>query len=637
MDARQNFYNHNRLLFRFLVLATLVFVGIVGLVSWQEAHRVRPVSETISSLRHFSTEAAVAESTRNYAYDAKHIHDLEAYGDLVEVFFAPTLHTELGETTLEKRLSEVAEAVVDGTQFGREHVYHTSYYVGNLLVLPQLSLHELLTTAALPNTAILLETALADLRAGAVKIQNHYDVAPPTWYKGAASTSPLFYPTPSFPSLTMSEAALVFYILATVDQNQARVYEHQAKVFASQVFTSGAHFWLDVEYAILLANEYIKIMQDLPPYQELFSKAAAEWSTDKVTRGEVGLENIPYDFTFPEFPVRSEFSLDVVGDITDLTAERPEELLGTLRLTLVDNRLPQPTLKLYTYDIAGQGQVLPFALDLTARQFPGLMSSVGFAQFLDTDNYLFLSGVATADSKAGYDLASTSVYWRNSKVTPVILEPVPQESYGVSDVVLRNSGEEFLFVPIRFASNKSVIMRAELDSLYTAKVTEVAKGSSADYVGENNIVYLRDGQVYYADLKTGKESVLEGLSDTTLSSGSFTDLKYHPEHKVLVLTTNKYSAGQEVWKSTVFIYSIAEIDGGLMAKEEMVVTLTDAKASSVLLSPGGNYLAIALTKGWGDRQGAVLLYDIKNGIISKEIDLSPFAPAPIELDGWTLF
>ncbi len=629
MDARQNFYNHNRLLFRFLVLSTIVFIGIVTLLWWQEAQEGEHVPASVGTLRHFSAEAAMAEVTSAYAYDARHIHDPESYPELAAAFFNPVLQRELGETTLEERLAEVVAARSSDTVVGRSHVYHTSYYVGNLLIAPGKTVHSLLVDESRGRTALLLETALADLRAGIIKIQQHYDVAPPTWYLGA-TTSAVFYPTPSFPSLTVSEASLVLYLLAKLGPDQARLYEYATRVFASQAFATGEYFHSDIEYAIKLAEIYATLIYAEPGYQDLIVQAAKEWGAEEADTTQVVSWPVVHDFYIPEFPIPSQFAYTVDGEYLNPMVDVDEELHGRLRLTLVDTRLPQSTVRLYEYDLAGAGLILPYALELIPRQFPELGSSLGYADYISTTEYVFLSGSTRPHSHSGYELASSSLFWRAEGKNPVKISVDDSEIAGRP---VHNSAGTQVLLPVVTRAGGAEIKLIELGATRSEPVT-AARGYSPSFIDSDTWAYIRSGSAYTYSVLTDTEMLLQGLPVLTEQGR----MHYDVTQKVLVVTDTVARDTSLVPESTVQVYTIAKGEADeYQATLLHTLTLTDAVVEQAVLSPGGRYGAISLTEGTSGRRPRVLLYDTNSGIIKKEIDLSSFAPVPIELDGWTLF
>lgn len=625
MDARQNFYNHNRFLFRFLVGATAVFVAVVTLLWWQGRAEPPVPVENVSSLRHFSAEAAMAEVTRNYAYEAVYIHDFESYPALKALFSEPGLAQELGAGTLDTRLQEVRAALSYGSAFNRDHVYHTSYYIGNVLVRPTLSLHALLTDTATPYTALLLQTALKDLRAGVVKTEEYYDVAPPSWY--FASTSPVFYPAPSFPSLVTSEAVLTFYLLATVDPAHARVYEQSAKAFASQVFTTGAHFKIDIEYAIKFAHAYYTTMQTVPEYQTLIREATAEWPAAKTDEETVAVSAPAFRFSLPDFPVRSQFSATTTLHARQ-AAVKDEQLEGQLRLTLVDTRLPNPRLMLYSYDITPGAQVLPAALDLTPRQEPLLSASLGYAEYVGKDTYLFLSGDLLEDEASQYTFVSKGSFWRDrsGRVSPL------QEDRALTGApVLSKSGTEFLYTAKSAAEEEVRLVSVETASKDSYRT--IAPGHAPSFLSHQEVLYISSSTPYVYDLTTNQTRTVEGIA--TLAAGD--SLRYFEDQAVLLVTRGPVADGALVPESRIETYRVEREGGEYRAVLETEIRLTDALVASAVVSPGGQYVAVALTEGTEGRRSRVLLFDIISGIIKTEIDLSSFAIHPLRIDGWTLF
>lgn len=625
MDARQNFYNHNRLLFRFLLGATAVFVAVVTLLWWQG--RVEPPipPEDVSPLRHFSVEAAMAPVTRDYAYDAVYIHDFESYPALKQLLSVPGLAHELGADTLNSRLDEVRTALMRGTTFNRDHVYHTSYYIGNLLVRPSLSLHALLTDHTAPRTAVLLQIALKDLRSGVIKTEEHYDVAPPSWY--IASTSPVFYPTPSFPSLVVSEAVLALYILATVDPAHARSYEQSALAFASQVYTTGAHFRIDIEYAIKFAHAYFTTMQSIPEYQTLFQEAAAEWTAlspdEPLARGQVPA----FRFPLPDFPVPSQFSASTTYRASRVEVN-DERLGGQLRLSLIDTRLPEPRLMLYSYDVVGGKQVLPIALDLTPRQHPVLSSSLGYAEYVSEDTYLFLSGEVLEREPNEYTFLVQRPFWRDHAGT---VTPRGEVATLTEPPVLSASGLEFLYTVKSATGDEVRLVPVEATDHDGART--VAQGRSPSFLTPREVLYVGSSTAYVYDRTTSQSVPVRGVAKLEAEDS----LRYFEEQGVLLVTRVAEAGGTLVPESQVQLYRINRTDEGYDAVLLTEVSLTDAVIGGAALSPGGRYVAIALTEGTEGHRSRVLLYDIISGIIKAEIDLASFATHPLRIDGWTLF
>ncbi len=627
MDARQNFYNHNLYLFRFLVGSTVAFVGVIMLLWWQERAEHSVEVAPRPTLRHFSTEAAMADVTRDYAFGARYIHDIEVYPELRKVFFEADVASKLSESTLAKRLSEVESVRSLATAFEQDHVYHTSYYIGNLLVLPDQPLHTLLLEQSVPKTALLIDTALADVRAGVVKLQQYYDVAPPSWYLTPGAGA-LFYPTPSFPSLTVSEAAIVFYLLATVDPTHARHYERSLSVFADQVWRTGVHFRLDIEYALRLAALYVEIMRGVPEYQVLISSALDEWGNQLGDGAEGGMTWSTSEFIAPDFPVPSQFAVSADA-LEEFAIDGTEPLVGQLHLTLTDTRLDPPLTRLYAYDLEGTSRVLPVALDLTKRQYPELNTAHGYAAYLSAQQYFFISGEMVAEPGQGsHQLASSSLFWRAGQTVKRVETPF---SVAAQRLAVSRSGEEVLFSRESDQDAAGEVWRASLRE-GSSLPEKVAVGRSPSYHAEDAVIVVREGSVYRIDLKTSHESKVSGIP--TLSERGFAS--YDEVQHTLLVADVTLDPTTLVPHSTVALYDLSdrggEYDGDLL----YMVRLTDAMVSSALLSPGGRYLALTVGEGEQQRQPRVLLFDIFNGIITKEIDLTPFAREPLRLDGWTL-
>ncbi|MEZ4195342.1 MAG: hypothetical protein R3B53_03050 [Candidatus Paceibacterota bacterium] len=375
----------NKLLMRFLVAASVVFLAVVAITFWRQQNKpvvVTPVSS--SQVVNFYDLASTSDITQAYAFNSKVIHDLESYPDIKSLFFSARTNFIKDDNERLKALTRIKEAQKDTTDFSDKHVYHTSYYVGNVLVLPDLTLHELLLKKERPGTSVLLETALADVRSGVVKLQDYFNQPTPSQLDETI-TSQLYFKTPSFPNLTTAEVLTVLYLLAEVDPLNSRLYEMHAHQYIGHVLQSGGVFDFDVEYAVNLVAVYYQIFKQNEYYQGLIETAKSEWLDSTVATGTLALSP---KYELVGFPHQSSFS--IVANNYDYKVPA-EELTGSLMLSLIDERLPSPHSTLYEYNFKSE-DLLPSATSLNKRQFPALGVNVGFASYASLHRYVFVSG-----------------------------------------------------------------------------------------------------------------------------------------------------------------------------------------------------------------------------------------------------
>lgn len=634
MDAELKFYKHNRLLLRFLVITSVVFFVIVGLIFWQDKDNAPAPTEESTTFQHFSERAAVSEVTYAYKAGAKYITDIESYPEIKELFFSGPIPTYTDEAQLRLALDEVNEATSSATDFSNTNVNSASYYIGNLLILPGLALHNLLLSEQRPYTTQLLETALADVRSGTVTIQNYFDEATPNFYNPALKPA-VYFPTPSFPSLTVVEAATVLYVLAGVDKVHARFYEQQIKDYASQVFSSGSNFKVDIEYALKLAVIYDSIRQTIPEYVALNKAAEGEWTkTPEVTTRT----NIRPAFNFKTtgFPYLSNQQFVDTENWGYEPSYKTEDLAGSLRLTLVDDRLTPKVAKLYEFNFA-DNSILPLAIDLRTKEFPVLNSSVGRAHYLATDDYTFLTGTLSSD-----------ISWINGFTDTKL---VKREGNKVSDLGLRLPASSMItnlsFSP---ASAEVLLTKSDLDiatNLFKTSIERFVPGSgdkpafvdsfagdSASYFDATTAVFVEDGVVKLYDFGQGKSTNLNGIPNMSLATIK-RSTKFFAEQGILVVSDEIVDYKTLVPSTWISFYKIEKNeDGDYQASKKYKTVLTDAEIYGIELSPAGRYLAVSATTGLNQAKAKVLIFDTISGIIKKEIDLSAFAGSSLWFDQW---
>ncbi len=620
-DPQQIFYYHNKIVLRSLVLATLIFVGLLLFLSWRNLEGVETPAVPPRAIQHFTDKVSDPYVVQHYGSGARYIHDIERYPEIRERFFERTSLDFSSGFMLEAELAEVKaarERAVDGI---RQHVYATSYYIGNLLVLPEVTLYEQLTDNR-PKTTALLEAALADIRAGSVKISSVYDVAPPYFYEPGLANA-VYYQTPSSPSLTVSEVAMVLYLLAVIDPVRARLYEEQLADYTDQVLVSGAHFPSDIQAALDLAALYHDIIVDHPDYQSLIERAKSEWSgLDGVSR--VRTEPVTErQFIIRDFPYQSSFFIDRIVNYSYTPQAPQEQPTGSLFLTLKDVRIPQVGSRLYAYNWETD-VILPTALDLLPRQYPSLLETLEHASYQSQDTYFFVSSDAT-DSR---------LLRREGKEVTIIdgLEELERftdvEILAGTDLVLLaeekvTAGKQFHFIDT--TDNRATIVRTLTDAIH------------ATILDEDTVLYVDTRGEVWSSHSTSGTKRLEGIQPLSTSTAShLRTIHLNRENELLMVVDTTINSSTLIPETEVTLYQFTTTDQTTVEPVYSVV-FVDTKVMSGELSPGGRYLALVASTALSGRQPKVLLFDIMNGIIKKEIDISNFDPSTAALDGWIIF
>lgn len=654
MDAELKFYRHNRLLLRFLIIVSVVFFVVIVLNYWGNKNQAIPTETKSSFIQHFSDKEAVANVTLGYKNGAKYITDIESYPEIKQLFFTEPISTYIDENQLKLALAEVNEAVKLATESSTTSVNSTSYYIGNLFILPGLALHNLLLETKRPYTTELIETALADVRAGVVKIQDHFDSAPPNFYNPALKST-VYFPTPSFPSLTVTEVATVFYVLSKIDQAHARFYEQQLKDYASQVFSTGANFKIDIVYALKLAQIYDTIRQTIPAYVDLQKRAQAEWTKTP----EVAYQtNIRPTFNFRvagfSYPTKQQFT------DTENWGYKPfyrdEDLSGDLRLTLVDNRLTPKVAKLYQYNFL-DNSLLPLAIDLRSKEFPVLKSSVGMAHYYANNDYRFLTGDLNSDLNWVRGFINARPIKREGSKVEDLKQTIPAKS-AVSDIFFAKDDKEVLVVENMSAQQTSTIGKYLPASGDEPAYIDTFRGLSGSYFSSTTAVFVSSsGEVMIYDLARGYKTPIKDIPKK--SEGAVKrQVQFFKDQGILILVDEIIDYRNLVPKTEISFYQIErdvdnkkQVDaklanrpdqqlveyfegGEYQAYKKYQTSLTDTEVSDVELSPAGRYLAISLTTSLNQSEPKVLIFDIVSGIIKTEIDLSAFDPSAVWLDQW---
>jgi hypothetical protein len=628
MDAQLTFYRHNKLALRFLLFATLIFVLVLSLVWWQERSRVVVVDESPLSVRTFSSVLKDTEITQAYMYDAAYLHDIEAYPDIARTFLQKGT-TPLRDDTLEEALAAVLAATAYATATTEATVYDTSQYVGNFRLVSGVSLYELLLQRSGPYTKQLLETALADLRAGVIKIQKFHDVAPPTVYRDGV-VNPVFFPTPSYPSLTVSEVALTARLMAMVDPRNARMYELSALWYAGEVFASGAHFKADIDAGLTVAAQYTRLMEEVSEYDELLRRAAEESNLTMVesSDGDVALLH-PLAFkTVPFDGVQIEDAIESINYGYEPRYDA-EEIAGVITATLLDDRLVAQQIRPYTITLRDTS-VLPIVMDKTERTTIEQASGVAWYTPVDSRSAVYVSGTGSLPRR-GYFLPGSEVlmYTHENTLRKITL---PNDSLDdksspqITSLAFHQPSSQYV-VSVKESSETPYLVAGNIQDEQVPE--QFAAGASPTFINDTEVLYVHKGQVFVGNLKTKSKTPLSGLS--TARPGSDYTLRYDADAELLLVTEVTTTLVPE---STVTFYSLQREGAILVPTKRYQVTFLDRVVHDVVLSPQGHYVALAVTKTTSIRDGSILIFEINSGIIKKEIDLKAFNPEITTFGSW---
>lgn len=626
----------NNLLLKFLLIATAVFLILVGIMFWQQREVTTIPSTNEKTIIHFSDRSEPASVTATYLYGAKHIHDIEAYQQIRDLFFANSFPDLTNKNKIAENLADLKVEKAKEDNFGKVHVYSTSYYIGNLLILPDLTLHALLADGDKPNTSIVLDTALSDVRSGVVKIQNFFDVAPPYYYDEAYAGA-IYFPSASFPSLTVSEAGIILYLLAELDPENARLYEQFLHQYANQVLASGANFYQDIEYALYLASAYLDIIKESPDYQKLLQKARKEWiETEKIPL----LNYIENKFPLTKFPYESRYEIlkPKVNVYKPINAN--EKLSGELMLSLVDNRLPDPLGKLYSYSLVDDS-LLPFAVDLQGRKFAELNEVVTNFAGTDQNKYFFISGDKPIASATGDTFFTGSrVFYRDGdKVDPVSDSKEKTKSTIQKNLELSPGQDRLLYNEFLWEQKTNPdSWDIRLDKIVQGKLLNsevITRGSSPILVMAGEIVlFWREGTVWQVNTNSGFEQKAISLPELN-GLNKEVHLDYLEDTKTLVISRSYIEFDTLQTRTELSIHQLTKSkDNALETKKVYELEINDGTVLSVKQSPGGSYLAMLVNETIGEREPRLLIFDINNGIIKKELDLLPYTNRAMMIDEW---
>ena len=621
---------HQKLLLT-LVTLTLLFGSYFFYTWWVGNNKVSEESND-TGLLHFSDIYRSADPTRDYASGALIITDIESKPNFKQAFFEPGTPVPSRETISEE-LSKVQDFSRYVTASSAEHVFNASYYVGNYEVLPQKTLQAWLFSNDRTATTRLIETALADVRAGVVTIQDVHDVAPPYLYSLGATSSSVYFETPSFPSLTMSEVAITALIMAKIDSRHSRYYEAQVRKYAHEVYASGAHFEADISSAISLAELYMDEMEQNEQYQVLFTKASDEWGTDTFSVPSTFTPLIHSLFSFARFPESSDVQFTDVVNYDYRISYSEENLDGVLRLSLTDTRLPHPGVRLYEYAVGDPAaQILPIALELQQGSEGKTREAVSFANYNSTnpDSFAFLAGKKGVNGKL-FAPGTAAVYTADQGiVAPNVMTSSLFDN--INDREQIYIGNEAVFITEQQESGESDIIQINLHETEQTP-TIIATGTSPSLVFEDSLLYVVDNmQVLGKNLSTNTSVTIEGINPSKQLQAD-REIRYFSQQNILIVT-DTWTDAYVTPMVTVTLYALSQVNGGIVAETRYEFTGRDLVVGSVALSPGGRYIAFSGTKALGGRTLGVLIFDTFDGIIKKEVDLQPFLASPVSIDGW---
>jgi len=634
----QNYHpaQYNSLLLRFLVAATVVFALIALLLYLKQGGEDKSVSkEQVNIDLRFSALAGLQETILGYRDGAEVLFDIESYPEVQALFFSSPIDFSIEKTKM--RLEEVKNEQVKSDDFAKSHVYHTSYYIGNLLVRADETLDGLLQSKARPQTTLLLETFLADVRAGTLALQIYFDQATPAQHNPALGGA-LYFTQPSFPSLTVAEAAAVLYLLADLDPKNAAFYEHSLHQYLNQTFATGAHFRIDMEYALQLVAIYFARIQEEPTYLALKEMAALEWNSSEPI--EVTLRVVTPQFVVVGFPVSTNPQAIVTGE-GYMLVDTDEILEGQLRLSLIDLRLPNLVSTLYEYEF-GNAQILPITSQFIPRNYSNLEASSYFARYEGAAEYLFLTGPQpTVQGLTPLPLSPARIVSRTQNTIDLVVGDKTDTTFRLWPERSRDK----TFLLYTEADRRSELSKEQATG--TAKVVnaenelvkEIFNTRAATFIGSGTrVAYLRGDSILVSPVRgTDPESTVATVERPVRAFGFTDGLKYLPDANILLYFKSYSDENSAESRSEIILFAINEAAGIIKLGEISRLTMTDVAVSSVALSPGLRYLAVTQAGDFSQAKRGVLIFDTISGIIKKDIPLTSFAAPSLHLDAWTLF
>lgn len=627
----------NILFLKFLLATTVAFLFLVALVYLRQQGQVeQSTQKTVVKEVKFSDLATTSDVIVGYAHDARMVHDFESYPELKSLFFSSRTGFLKDANLQTVGLGKVREVQGKADDFSDSHVYNTSYYIGNLLVLPDVTLYDLLSNNAISNTGVLLESALADVRAGVVKLQNYFDQPTPSQLDNTITTQ-LFFKTPSFPNLTTAEALTVFYLLALVDSKNARTYEMHAHQYLNQVWMSGGTFEFDIEYAVLLAHEYNKIFKSNKYYSDLIKLAETEFENFPVVKSDLLVEP---KFKILDFPYSSEFLISDIKNFNYSITYKNEELSGSIMLSLIDNRLPEPKSSLYQYNFL-EGVLLPYALTLSSRNFPELKSGIRMATYLDEERYLLVVEAEKESGPASDSQRSSGVYYYQPGRLSLLKNLEKDSQPRVNSHPDLNLSENSIVWSQESLLNNTIksqqIFFANLKGGEIEKEEKLTQGSFPNFHSDRQgLIFTRDDGIYYRHLVSGEETRVIKTPLINRGDGT-TSFDYDRDSDIAVSKTVVFDKEKSKFISNINLYQVETISEAIEGRLVYKLTLEDSRVQSVVLSPAGRYLAITTSEAQTRKSPRLLIFDLISGIIEKEISLESFSPDSLYIDDWTLF
>jgi hypothetical protein len=553
---------------------------------------------------------------------------VEALPSVRELFFIDEPVLSQTPEEVNERLYEVKAALRASSTSSNLYVRSTAYYIGNLLILPNLTLHALLSSGDYPRSGQLLDTALADVRAGAIKLQRYFDIAPPSFYD-AAVPSQLTYRTASFPSLTVTEVATVLQLLSIIDPDHARLYEEQLQAYLSDVLASGSHWPQDITYGVSLANAMVQSMQSAREYQTMIAAARSEWA---IAPADFTYEwrSVPYRMVTNPFRYANQFTISQARSEALLSTETVESFQGTIQLSLQDERLPQPVPRVYAYDLA-QDSLLPYYLDLTAKQYPGLGHGVSHVRATDDRQAFFLSGTPAPVYEPVRWYRQNKLFYRSAGFVRSV-ELTQNDMANYTALEWRPSAQQLLVVDTaQTPPAEGDIWRITLaDSAVTA-TERVGVGASATMLDDERVLYVTGGMIY----EWAKDAEAPRLRSEIPAPDSTTvqrTIHFSPQSALLTVHDTQLQPETLIHESQLHFYRYDAATRTLAATVTLVVT--DAEVLDSALSPGGSHVALLVTLPGVSATPKLLLYDINSGIIKKELLLSGFSPKRLAIDEW---
>ncbi len=485
-----------------------------------------------------------------------------------------------------------------------------------------------------PATAALIEAALTDLRAGVVSLQDRFDVAPPRIYDDSIAPAESLQ-TPSFPSLSAAEVSLIHMLIAELQPDHTQHYEKSALVYLDALAESGLYFERDIQYATRVAAAYFETIQGTDEYEALLDAARAEMDQVVLVDFTNARSLTLYDhrFRLPAFPFASQAGLTESSNDGYVPQNSAETLSGGVYMTLTNELDQHGDPQLYRYDVGTDTiqETLPQAHDRSP--FTAHHSSSGEVVFAgevhggghyDTGIYGFIDGdirllVEPSAHKAGHRYAESRGPQLNSDGTMVVYQALAYDDVGIYSQLLREVDRWGIYAGLTDRQNAEPLL--------------LTNGAHPQWARDDQyIVYVAASGIYAYDIAKTTDQLLVTPSSEEQNFGYNTQISLSEDKNHMVINRFVYEGDTPV--SLLEVYRLVYGNESLSAERVYQMRFVDSSLFWPVLSPEGRYLAVQQYETLSRRLPRVLLIDLVDSEILREVSLEGYDVNAAFIDGW---